>query len=110
MTGRGQTRSFGDVGSMSGLPKSGHDWAIYEYTRKLDAARRSRALTRASSTARPGRRRYWRGTADAGGGSADLLAGRRHVGHLHSKSITSPTIKSRGPPWRPTILRPYRSH
>jgi hypothetical protein len=28
----GQTRSFGDVGSMSGLPESGHDWAIYEYT------------------------------------------------------------------------------
>jgi hypothetical protein len=27
----GQTRSFGDVGSMSGLPESGHDWAIYEY-------------------------------------------------------------------------------
>src|SRR5262245_66625733 len=28
----GQTRSFGDVGSMSGLPESGHGWAIYEYT------------------------------------------------------------------------------
>ena len=26
----GQTRSFGDVGSMSGLPESGHGWAIYE--------------------------------------------------------------------------------
>ena len=24
MTGSGQTRSFGDVGSMSGLPESGH--------------------------------------------------------------------------------------
>jgi hypothetical protein len=24
----GQTRSFGDVGSMSGLPESGHGWAI----------------------------------------------------------------------------------
>src|SRR5499433_2630443 len=33
---------------MSGLPKSGHDWAIYEYTPELDAARRSRA-------AQPGR-------------------------------------------------------
>jgi hypothetical protein len=32
MTGLGQTRSFGGVGSMSGLPESGHDWAIYEYT------------------------------------------------------------------------------
>jgi hypothetical protein len=31
-TGWGQTRSFGDVGAMSGLPESGHDWAIYEYT------------------------------------------------------------------------------
>ncbi len=27
---QGQTRSFGDVGSMSGLPGSGHGWAIYE--------------------------------------------------------------------------------
>ena len=27
----GQTRSFGDGGSMSGLPESGQDWAIYEY-------------------------------------------------------------------------------
>jgi hypothetical protein len=24
----GQTRSFGDVGSMSGLPESGHGWTI----------------------------------------------------------------------------------
>jgi len=24
----GQTQSFGDVGSMSGLPESGHDWPI----------------------------------------------------------------------------------
>ena len=29
----GQTRSFGDVGSMSALPESEHDWAVYEYTR-----------------------------------------------------------------------------
>jgi hypothetical protein len=28
----GQTRSFGFVGSMSGLRESGHGWAIYEYT------------------------------------------------------------------------------
>src|SRR5262245_62263544 len=26
----GQTQSFGDVGSMSGLPENGHGWAIYE--------------------------------------------------------------------------------
>jgi hypothetical protein len=32
LTGWGQIRSFGDVASMSGLPESGHDWAIYEYT------------------------------------------------------------------------------
>ena len=32
MTAVGQTRSFGDVGSMSGLPESGHGRAIYEYT------------------------------------------------------------------------------
>ena len=31
MIGSGQTRSFGFVGSMSGLPESGHGWAIYEY-------------------------------------------------------------------------------
>jgi len=30
MTAAGQTRSLGDVGS--GLPDSGHGWAIYEYT------------------------------------------------------------------------------
>jgi hypothetical protein len=29
MSQMGQTRSFGDVGSMSGLPESGHGWAIY---------------------------------------------------------------------------------
>jgi hypothetical protein len=32
MSQLGQTRSFGDVGSMSGLPESGHGWAIHEYT------------------------------------------------------------------------------
>jgi hypothetical protein len=26
-----QTRPFDEVGSMSGLPESGQDWAIYEY-------------------------------------------------------------------------------
>jgi hypothetical protein len=31
MAAVGQTRSFGEVGSMSGLPESGQDWAIYEY-------------------------------------------------------------------------------
>ena len=29
---RVQIRSFGDVGSMSGLRESGHGWAIYEFT------------------------------------------------------------------------------
>ena len=28
----GQTRSFGDIGSMCGLPESGHGVAIYEHT------------------------------------------------------------------------------
>jgi hypothetical protein len=28
----GHDRSFGEVGSMSGLPESGHGWPIYEYT------------------------------------------------------------------------------
>jgi hypothetical protein len=32
MAEMGQTQSFGDVGSMSGLPESGHGWAIYEAT------------------------------------------------------------------------------
>jgi hypothetical protein len=27
-----QTRPWGDVGSMSGLPESGQGWGIYEYT------------------------------------------------------------------------------
>ena len=31
MSPLGSDRSFGLVGSMSGLPESGHDWAIYEY-------------------------------------------------------------------------------
>ena len=30
-SGMEQTRPWGDVGLMSGLPESGHDWAIYEY-------------------------------------------------------------------------------
>src|SRR5262249_13935500 len=35
MTAVGQIRSFGDVGSMSGLPESGHGWAIYEHTPQI---------------------------------------------------------------------------
>jgi hypothetical protein len=31
MSELGQTRSCGDLGSMSGLPETGHGWAIYEY-------------------------------------------------------------------------------
>jgi hypothetical protein len=31
MAAQGHNRTFGDVGSMSGLLESGHDWAIYEY-------------------------------------------------------------------------------
>jgi hypothetical protein len=27
----GQSRSFGDIGSMSGLLESGHGWALYEW-------------------------------------------------------------------------------
>jgi hypothetical protein len=38
----GQTRSFGDVALMSGLPVSGHGWAIYEYATQ----HKSRALCR----------------------------------------------------------------
>src|SRR5262245_61005113 len=30
MAAMGQTRSFRGVGSMSGLPETGHGWAIYE--------------------------------------------------------------------------------
>jgi hypothetical protein len=32
MSHLGQTRSFGEVGLMSGLPESGHGGATYEYT------------------------------------------------------------------------------
>jgi hypothetical protein len=31
MSHLGYDPSFGHVGSMSGLPESGHGWAIYEY-------------------------------------------------------------------------------
>src|SRR5262249_184706 len=34
MSELGQTRSFGDVGSMPDLPESEHGWAFYEYTRR----------------------------------------------------------------------------
>ena len=41
----GQTRSFGDVGSMSGLAKSGHGGAIYEYSQsRKPTSERSPAL------------------------------------------------------------------
>jgi hypothetical protein len=45
MSASGQTRSFGDVGSMSGLPKSAHEWAIYEYTSELAARPGRDAMT-----------------------------------------------------------------
>jgi hypothetical protein len=32
MSHSGQSRRFGDVRDMSGLPESGHGWVIYEYT------------------------------------------------------------------------------
>jgi hypothetical protein len=41
----GQTWSFGDVGSMSGLPESGHGWAIYD---ALASSPRSPLLARSS--------------------------------------------------------------
>jgi len=41
----GQTRSFGDVGLMSGLPESGHGWAIYEYAPGDRVDRGRRGLT-----------------------------------------------------------------
>ena len=31
----GQTRSIDDVGPVSGLPESGHGWAVYECTLQL---------------------------------------------------------------------------
>jgi hypothetical protein len=31
MSDSGQSRSFGDIGSMSGLLESGRGWAIFEY-------------------------------------------------------------------------------
>jgi hypothetical protein len=47
----GQTRSFVDVGSMSGLPESGHDWTIYALIR--DLASLSRALSRTTGLLDP---------------------------------------------------------
>src|ERR1700730_4261555 len=49
----GQTRSFGDVGSMSGLPESGHGWAIYGYTPSHLQSLRARPCS-ASDGPRPG--------------------------------------------------------
>jgi len=87
----GHDRSFGDVGSMSGLPKSGHDWTIYEYTPELDAARRSRALSRASSTAPPARPRHIAAAGDDAEigtrllerGWIDVGLGGRRLDHAH---------------------------
>jgi hypothetical protein len=41
-----------------------HDWAIYDHTPELDAARRCRPLSRESSTAPPARRRHCRAADD----------------------------------------------
>ena len=51
--------------------KSGHDWAIYEYTPELDAARRSRAR---SAGQRPLHRLHAAGIA-AAGDDAEVAAG-----------------------------------
>jgi hypothetical protein len=39
MSAWGQTRSFGDVGSMSGFAESRHGWAIHEYTPSVHTGR-----------------------------------------------------------------------
>ena len=41
----GQTRSFRDVGPMSGFPGSGHGWAIYKYTQRQSRADRPGGCT-----------------------------------------------------------------
>ena len=50
MTLEGQTRSFSDVGSISGLPEAGIDGAIYERPRLLPGAKLALAAL-SSSTA-----------------------------------------------------------
>src|SRR5215467_6075930 len=44
-TAPGQTRSFCDIGSMSGLPESGHGSAIYRCTPYVVRSKRSNATT-----------------------------------------------------------------
>src|SRR5262245_1578344 len=45
----GQTRSIGNVGPVSGLPKSGHVYAIYEYTPWLDGRPRQACVAEADA-------------------------------------------------------------
>ena len=91
----GHTRSFGDVGSMSGLPKSGHDWAIYEYTPELDAARR-----RAGSTAGRALRRHWRGWCRGRGRRAPAPA------PADQRAPWRPLPRRRSPAWRHVRVAP----
>jgi hypothetical protein len=53
MTAVGQTRSFGDIGSMSGLTESGHSWAIYEYKAPAVGGRAETACCHSSKTRTP---------------------------------------------------------
>jgi hypothetical protein len=72
MSQMGQTQSFGDVGSMSGLPESGHGWAIYEFHALSGPHRRALAC--------PGRWRSFSGNGalfagrDSGKGVPDIRA------------------------------------
>ena len=79
---------------MSGLPESGHGWTIYEYMPELDAARRSRALSRAATTAPPARRRHCRGLVtmpiSARACSQAILRRRRHQARRPQLAKISP--------------------
>jgi hypothetical protein len=53
MSGSGQARSFGEVGSMSGLPESGSVLRQFFANAAIAASRRLVAMSRAATVSRP---------------------------------------------------------
>jgi hypothetical protein len=86
-SGLGQTRSFRDVGSMSGLPESGHGWAIHEDTpqkreRSPSSSRWQQALSTMPTTRWPKPNRAARKTQRLHRREVDLA---RHTVRLYWK-------------------------